>query len=437
MPPIAHDTADRPTAIGSLVDAAYWTREYFSQPVPFSMLTAAIFMVCVIAILEILPAPTYQPSRSNHAHNTTSGTGLRGVNKAKKLNFVARITGLHNCRWSPEGRAPIGRDYLGIGRELKLDSGMVKITYYNGAKLVLEGPVEFTVEEANSCRLELGKLTANVSKKAVGFTVETPSTTIVDLGTEFGVVADQQGDTEVHVFRGVVEVEAAGAVKRRLGAGEAVRFTAGGTKAAEIALNEGCFAQRRQSVAGIVQAAGAVEFLDAAPRSVVPGSLEDDRRIFVFAERADVVLKNDLTVTVAGPDTDGPLRDQLATLPAGTCVSSYLLHFDPASHNGKVIGCYGSVKFDRQVLGVIVGDDQLAATDGILGAPETNYASDKVQVKNRGMEITNTTNRYSDIITISRDRRTVAVRCFHGRSTTDQFRVLVAGGNSKPGVEER
>jgi len=188
-----------------LGDRVQWTREYFSQPGPFSVLVAAIFMVCVISILNILPAPTYEPSRSSCAYNS-SGTGFQGVNKNEKLKLVARITGKHNCRWSPDGRAPLSYDHMGIGRELKLDSGLVEITYYNGAKVVLEGPVEFTVEQKNACRLDFGRLTAKVSKDAVGFTVETPGLTVVDLGTEFAVQVRPTGTAEVHVFEGETEV---------------------------------------------------------------------------------------------------------------------------------------------------------------------------------------------------------------------------------------
>ena len=42
--------------------------------------------------------------------------------------------------------------------------------------------------------------------RAKGFTVETPSATLVDLGTEFGADVDRSGNGEVHVFRGEVIV---------------------------------------------------------------------------------------------------------------------------------------------------------------------------------------------------------------------------------------
>ncbi len=232
--PNALEEVFRRPVLGFLTNSARWTREYFSQPGPLSILAATIFMVCLISILMILPAPTYQPSRSNHVCTTsTSGTGFQPVKKEGKLNFVARITGLHNCRWSDNYLPPLRYAHLGLGRELKLDAGLLEITYYNGAKVVLEGPVEFTVEKPNACRLDVGKLAAKVSKKAVGFTVETPTATIVDLGTEFGVeVKKETGDAAVHVFQGTVEAEVLGETgstrkKFRLTQGQAVRIDAG------------------------------------------------------------------------------------------------------------------------------------------------------------------------------------------------------------------
>jgi hypothetical protein len=53
-----------------------------------------------------------------------------------------------------------------------------------------------------------GHLSAQVPPAAIGFTVETPTAKIVDLGTEFGVSANATA-SEVHVFKGEVLVTAA------------------------------------------------------------------------------------------------------------------------------------------------------------------------------------------------------------------------------------
>jgi hypothetical protein len=66
-----------------------------------------------------------------------------------------------------------------------------------------------------------------------GFTVETPSTLVVDQGTEFGVEVDASGRTVVVVFQGLVDLACGGAAQnlspaKRLGQGEGLRVDRAG-----------------------------------------------------------------------------------------------------------------------------------------------------------------------------------------------------------------
>ncbi|NLF07773.1 MAG: hypothetical protein GX594_07305, partial [Pirellulaceae bacterium] len=55
--------------------------------------------------------------------------------------FVGRITGIAGAKWSddPDYLPPIGI-YVRLGRQYKLKSGLLEITYDSGAKVILEGP---------------------------------------------------------------------------------------------------------------------------------------------------------------------------------------------------------------------------------------------------------------------------------------------------------
>ncbi len=87
---------------------------------------------------------------------------------------------------------------------LKLLSGTAQIDMGGGAHLWLEGPSELVLRINDRVYLAEGKLLAHVPGQAVGFTVETASGQIVDLGTEFAVdVAG--GETRVAVARGAVD----------------------------------------------------------------------------------------------------------------------------------------------------------------------------------------------------------------------------------------
>ena len=87
-----------------------------------------------------------------------------------------------------------------------LESGVAEVTFNSGARVFLEGPAVFDVEQPNRAFLQSGKLTAEVPKPASGFVINTPRVNVVDIGTRFGVDVEDNGDTEVHVMQGVVEV---------------------------------------------------------------------------------------------------------------------------------------------------------------------------------------------------------------------------------------
>ena len=52
-----------------------------------------------------------------------------------------------------------------VGWEFLLDSGRLELTYNSGAKVIIEGPVKYTVEQENGGFLSLGKLTVNVRRQ--------------------------------------------------------------------------------------------------------------------------------------------------------------------------------------------------------------------------------------------------------------------------------
>ena len=86
-----------------------------------------------------------------------------------------------------------------------LKEGYTELTLSNGVQLTLEAPVELNFENPDLIHLYKGNLVANVPEQAIGFTVLTPSSEIVDLGTEFAVGVSDSGASEVHVMQGEVK----------------------------------------------------------------------------------------------------------------------------------------------------------------------------------------------------------------------------------------
>ena len=127
---------------------------------------------------------------------------------------------------------------------LRLASGLAQIRLNNGVSLVVEGPARFEIQSQNSVALQLGKITVSVPPTAHGFTIQTPSSRTVDLGTEFGVIVDKAGNTETHVIRGAVEMTPiAGGDTIRLSAGKAARVDLGTTSTRQIECLNGSFVQ--------------------------------------------------------------------------------------------------------------------------------------------------------------------------------------------------
>lgn len=92
------------------------------------------------------------------------------------------------------------------GKLIKLEKGLLKIQMNDGSEVLLEAPAEVSLEDDDQLFLIRGKLTANVPKEAVGFTVRTPSASIIDYGTEFGVKVDRYAKTEAHVLKGNIKI---------------------------------------------------------------------------------------------------------------------------------------------------------------------------------------------------------------------------------------
>ncbi|MCA8999450.1 MAG: FecR domain-containing protein, partial [Planctomycetaceae bacterium] len=94
-----------------------------------------------------------------------------------------------------------------LGDEIvRLFAGSIELTFDQGAVVTVDGPVEFRPLSTGQLELRRGRLLASVPQKAIGFTVSTPTSKIVDLGTEFEVAVNDAGESDVQVVKGEVEV---------------------------------------------------------------------------------------------------------------------------------------------------------------------------------------------------------------------------------------
>ena len=177
----------------------------FGGGINFSFLPGLIMVVASTLILStILIIPLYW---STHPDDS-------------RWRGVARITKEIDCDWVQGEKCSKEGSLLCAGQVLELKRGLVEIEFSSGARVVLQGPARFVTSGKNDSRLDMGKLAAIVPVGAKGFKVCAPGTEVVDLGTEFGISVGSDNKVDVHVFKGLVEME----VETKSGKKETVRL---------------------------------------------------------------------------------------------------------------------------------------------------------------------------------------------------------------------
>ena len=188
---------------------------------------AATVLIAALVVMGLTPVRQWM------AGGSKNDDGERQLEDPKSGEFVAILNNAHQAKWL-DGTQPRLKDpRLKVGRRLAIASGLIEVKYYTGAKVVIEGPAEFFVgrmkdeggrrkekggeseghpssfilHPSNAGFLRFGSLVARVEgEEAQGFTIDTPSARIRDLGTEFGVEVDRNGEAEVAVLSGEVDV---------------------------------------------------------------------------------------------------------------------------------------------------------------------------------------------------------------------------------------
>ena len=222
---------------------------YVTHPFLFSNIFALLFIGVGLLGAWFYQIDIPQPIAKNHRPDIASGK----TPATNRWESVGRVTEMADVRWANNQTATVNGANVPLGRKYALASGLMEITYDTGAKVILQGPVVYEVESRTGGFLSVGKLTARLEKQSAIsgqqsasaasvanhkslasspqplapnanpqslipnpslstirsslFTIKTPSATVTDLGTEFGVEVSKDGTTTSHVFRGLVQVQ--------------------------------------------------------------------------------------------------------------------------------------------------------------------------------------------------------------------------------------
>ncbi len=119
---------------------------------------------------------------------------------------VATLVEQANAKWSDsDGSFENGYRFWTNDIPKLLKSGVIRIQYDSGVEVLIEGPANFEIER-QGVFFDYGRVYCTVPNTGSGFSIESSNCRFLDLGTEFGVQVDIDGSSELHVFKGIVEL---------------------------------------------------------------------------------------------------------------------------------------------------------------------------------------------------------------------------------------
>jgi hypothetical protein len=161
-----------------------------------------------------------------HPPTPAGSTSAGPAHAARALGYIATLTQATACVWERSGQALRSGLRLLPG-ELRLRQGVARLHFDGGPDLVLEGPAHLRLTSSTAATVLAGKVYFRADETAAAFDLHTPSSVLVDLGTEYGVTVGPEGEA-VHVFEGQVQRMAQNAVgaaaSENIKAGQARRY---------------------------------------------------------------------------------------------------------------------------------------------------------------------------------------------------------------------
>lgn len=194
-----------------------WRLRWIAALVAGVIITGAAMAV---AFITMLPGLNFRGDRGAESAAAASpvSSSLATVTNTRFLGQAALATNL-----APGQPIEAGR--------LSILGGAIELTLRNGVEILLEGPGELELIGELQAFLHGGTAVVRMPKGTHGFRLLTPSTEVLDLGTEFAVKYGADSTTDVQVYDGAVIAtgrlgESSGQFPKRLEAGEAARFLA-------------------------------------------------------------------------------------------------------------------------------------------------------------------------------------------------------------------
>jgi hypothetical protein len=189
------------------------------------------------------------------------------LNPKETSEPVATLADVINAQWGEFNLSlkPGTRLFTKQGM-VQLKEGVIKVQFDNGADMVVEAPSEFELITYDQVELHRGQVYFTVPNQAIGFTVNTPSSKIIDLGTGFGVRVKSSGVTDVQVLKGKISLISGTSPRGRKSQvvfqGQARRVEKESDTIQEIVFDKNAFVQEINSRRNYIWRGGPVDLAD-------------------------------------------------------------------------------------------------------------------------------------------------------------------------------
>jgi FecR-like protein len=279
------------------------TETALRKTVPRLLYWAVAAALLVAGAALIMPNARDNSERSDHRALAARDGSQRSQPTDTKAAVATISPASDDCRWMFEKRSMAekangdDRSKVHSGETLRVTSGTLQLTFEHGTAATLRAPALVEIISPMRGRLIRGRVTVKVAEGSQGFTIDTPRTSVVDLGTIFGVEVDDIGRTDVVVFSGIVDVTYTSDVqhsasaevgKQRLYMGEAMRVDDRGTLSRIISLKSNRFAADRTGSAAPSRPPIIATVRDNIKREkawnfyeIVPEGMREDAKAFV------------------------------------------------------------------------------------------------------------------------------------------------------------
>jgi hypothetical protein len=170
-----------------------------------------------VSVLALIPGLVTWRRVSDATTSVPSGPSLATVTNTRFL-------------LADQTDTPLAMGQPVVAGRVAILGGAVELTLRNGVVIILEGPGEMDLQGELAAFLHAGSAVVRMPSGMSGFRLDTATTGVLDLGTEFAVKAAAGFVTDVQVFDGAVVASSKSAADNarfptRLEAGQAARFS--------------------------------------------------------------------------------------------------------------------------------------------------------------------------------------------------------------------